>query len=111
MNPPAECQVGTGYEMSGGYRDLTCIYDGRMTNETAGKRVRRVPDAEPSLVKSRKRVADHGEVFTPAWLVEDMLDLVRGESERVDSRFLEPVKIATLRPCGAAMGSGIFILR
>lgn len=43
-----------------------------------------------SLVKSRKRVADHGEVFTPPWLVEAMLDLVRGETERIDSRFLEP---------------------
>ncbi len=27
-----------------------------------------------SLIKSRKRVADHGEVFTPAWLVDAMLD-------------------------------------
>jgi hypothetical protein len=43
-----------------------------------------------SLVKSKQRVADHGEVFTPAWMVEDMLDLVKGETERIDSRFLEP---------------------
>jgi len=43
-----------------------------------------------SLVKSRQRVADHGEVFTPAWMVEAMLDLVKGETERIDSRFLEP---------------------
>ena len=43
-----------------------------------------------SLVKSKKRVADHGEVFTPKWLVEAMLDLVKDESERIDSRFLEP---------------------
>jgi len=42
------------------------------------------------LVKSKQRVADHGEVFTPAWMVEDMLDLVKGETERIDSRFLEP---------------------
>lgn len=42
------------------------------------------------LVKSKQRVADHGEVFTPAWLVEAMLDLVKDESERIDSRFLEP---------------------
>jgi hypothetical protein len=41
-------------------------------------------------VRSRQRVADHGEVFTPAWLVEAMLDLVKSESERIDSRFLEP---------------------
>jgi len=43
-----------------------------------------------TLVKSKRRVADHGEVFTPAWMVEAMLDLVKGETERIDSRFLEP---------------------
>src|SRR5256714_4680355 len=43
-----------------------------------------------SLIKSKKRVADHGEVFTPQWVVEAMLDLVKGETERIDSRFLEP---------------------
>jgi hypothetical protein len=41
-------------------------------------------------VKTKQRVADHGEVFTPAWLVEAMLDLVKDETERIDSRFLEP---------------------
>lgn len=51
-----------------------------------------------SLIKSRKRVADHGEVFTPRWLVEKTLDLVKGETERIDSRFLEP-----------ACGSGNFL--
>ena len=50
-------------------------------------------------VKSKQRVADHGEVFTPAWLVEAMLDLVKDESERIDSRFLEP-----------ACGSGNFLV-
>ena len=44
---------------------------------------------DEKLVKSRQRVADHGEVFTPRWLVDDMLDLVKGETERIDSRFLE----------------------
>ena len=43
-----------------------------------------------SLVKSKQRIADHGEVFTPSWMVESMLDLVKGETERIDSRFLEP---------------------
>ena len=43
-----------------------------------------------TLIKSKKRVADHGEVFTPDWLVEAMLDLVKDETERLDSRFLEP---------------------
>lgn len=51
------------------------------------------------LIKSRQRVADHGEVFTPAWLVEAMLDLVKSESERIDARFLEP-----------ACGSGNFLI-
>lgn len=53
-----------------------------------------------SLVKSKQRVADHGEVFTPAWLVEAMLNLVKEESERIDSRFLEP-----------ACGSGNFLVQ
>ncbi|MBR5591600.1 MAG: SAM-dependent DNA methyltransferase [Kiritimatiellae bacterium] len=42
------------------------------------------------IIKSRKRVQDHGEVFTPSWLVSDMCDLVVQECERIDSRFLEP---------------------
>ena len=53
-----------------------------------------------SLIKSKQRIADHGEVFTPAWMVETMLDLVKDESERIDSRFLEP-----------ACGSGNFLVR
>ena len=51
------------------------------------------------LVRSRQRVADHGEVFTPPWLVEDMLNLVGTESDRIDARFLEP-----------ACGSGNFLV-
>jgi hypothetical protein len=43
-----------------------------------------------STVKSRQRIIDHGEVFTPSALVNDMLDLVAHECERIDSRFLEP---------------------
>lgn len=54
----------------------------------------------PSLIRSKERVADHGEVFTPPWMVEAMLDLVKDESERIDSRFLEP-----------ACGSGNFPVR
>jgi transcriptional regulator with XRE-family HTH domain len=58
------------------------------------------PEAVPaSLIKSKQRVADHGEVFTPPWLVEKMLDLVKGETERIDSRVLEP-----------ACGSGNFLV-
>jgi hypothetical protein len=62
-----------------------------------------VDEAERSsmnLIKSRQRVADHGEVFTPPWLVDAMLDLVKGETERIDARFLE-----------SACGSGNFLVR
>ena len=57
-------------------------------------------ETDPKLIRSKKRVADHGEVFTPAWMVEAMLDLFKDESERIDSRFLEP-----------ACGSGNFLVR
>lgn len=51
-----------------------------------------------SQVKSKKRVTDHGEVFTNKREVNAMLDLVKQETERIDSRFLEP-----------ACGSGNFL--
>jgi hypothetical protein len=41
-------------------------------------------------LKSKKRVSDHGEVFTNEREVNAMLDLVKHETERIDSRFLEP---------------------
>ena len=41
-------------------------------------------------VKSKQRVADHGEVFTAEREVNAMIDMVKDESERIDSRFLEP---------------------
>ena len=41
-------------------------------------------------IRSKQRVADHGEVFTAEREVNAMLDLVKQETERVDSRFLEP---------------------
>ena len=53
-----------------------------------------------NYTKSKQRIADHGEVFTPPWMVEAMLDLVQGETERLDSRFLEP-----------ACGSGNFLVQ
>lgn len=43
-----------------------------------------------SQVVSKKRVADHGEVYTAKREVDAMLDLVKYETERADSRFLEP---------------------
>lgn len=41
-------------------------------------------------IKSKQRVADHGEVFTSEREVNAMLDLVKQETERIESRFLEP---------------------
>ena len=41
-------------------------------------------------IKSRERVSAHGEVFTNPREVNAMLDLVKAETERIDSRFLEP---------------------
>ena len=52
-----------------------------------------------ALIRSKMRVADHGEVFTPAWMVDAMLDLVKDETKRIDARFLEP-----------ACGSGNFVV-
>lgn len=46
--------------------------------------------SESSQIKSRQRVADHGEVFTAQREVNAMLDLVKQETERIESRFLEP---------------------
>lgn len=43
-----------------------------------------------SQIKSKLRVAKHGEVFTNQREVSSMLDLVMNETERIDSRFLEP---------------------
>lgn len=51
------------------------------------------------IIRSKERASEHGEVFTPAWLVEAMLDVVKAESQRVDSRVLEP-----------ACGSGNFLV-
>ena len=50
-------------------------------------------------IKSKKRVVEHGEVFTSCSEVNAMLDLVKQETERIDSRFLEP-----------ACGTGNFLI-
>lgn len=50
------------------------------------------------LIKSKKRVADHGEVFTPQWMVEAMLNLVKDESERIaDLRDKKSLPEASMR--------------
>lgn len=52
------------------------------------------------LVKSKKRVRDHGEVFTPDWLVRDMCDLIPDDVwNNLDATFLEP-----------SCGSGNFVV-
>lgn len=45
---------------------------------------------QENQVVSKKRVADHGEVYTSNREVNAMLDLVKSETERIESRFLEP---------------------
>ena len=41
-------------------------------------------------IVSKKRVADHGEVFTSQREVNAMLDLVKPQTQRIDASFLEP---------------------
>ena len=53
-----------------------------------------------TLTKSRTRIRDHGEVFTPDFIINDMLNLVQHETERIDSRFLE-----------SACGDGNFLIK
>ncbi len=47
-------------------------------------------EARQQQVVSRERVTNHGEVYTAEREVNAMLDLVKQETERIDSRFLEP---------------------
>ena len=70
-----------------------------MDNKNQNKMSSEISDSI-SYIKTKQRVADHGEVFTPPWLVEEMLNLVKDETERIDSRFLEP-----------ACGSGNFLVQ
>ncbi len=47
-------------------------------------------ELQKSQIKSKKRVSEHGEVFTAEREVKAMCDLVAQECDRIDSRFLEP---------------------
>ena len=49
-------------------------------------------------IKSKRRVADHGEVFTAEREVNAMLDLVKQETERIDSTFLEKTLPTLIQP-------------
>ncbi len=65
----------------------------------------KIPDSTAPInlsgqIKSKERVSAHGEVFTSDREVEAMLDLVKLETERIESRFLEP-----------ACGNGNFLVK
>lgn len=47
---------------------------------------------EENLIKSKNRVQKHGEVFTPSWMVEKMLDIpgIKEASESITATFFEP---------------------
>lgn len=55
--------------------------------------------AKNRQIKSKRRVVDHGEIFTAEREVNAMLDLVKQGTERIDSTFLEP-----------ACGNGVSLL-
>ena len=76
------------------------------TEDKYAKAVKYLEDIEgkddEQLVKSKQRVKDAGEVFTPRWVVRDMLDLdeIKDMSFELDTTFLEP-----------ACGNGNFIIQ
>lgn len=49
-----------------------------------------MPKKDFSQIKSKQRVKENAEVFTSSREVNAMLDLVKGETERIEARFLEP---------------------
>jgi type I restriction-modification system DNA methylase subunit len=51
------------------------------------------------ITKSKQRVAGFGEIYTSPHEVKAMLDLVKQETEHIESRFLEP-----------ACGNGNFLI-
>ena len=57
------------------------------------------PNNNINLTKSKERVQKHGEVFTPAWVVNDMLDMLPDEVWEAGKTFLEP-----------ACGEGAFLI-
>ena len=61
-----------------------------MAEKKKDSKTKAVKKTESKQVKSKQRVADHGEVFTNEREVKAMLDMVKDESERIDSRVLEP---------------------
>ena len=41
------------------------------------------------LIKSKQRVSEHGEVYSPNWLVQEMLSLIPKNATKIESRYLE----------------------
>ena len=75
------------------YYNCSASFRGILRQHGTGKgnKNRVQSEAEKEVqVKSADRVRAHGEVLTARREVEAMLDLVKNESERIDSRFLEP---------------------
>lgn len=99
FTPRAEPSNGAGVTLDGSQSIVSVGRQSRTRQNRSANLGESPVLSSASLIKSKKRVADHGEVFTPPWLVEKMLDLVQGETERIDSRFLEP-----------ACGSGNFLV-
>jgi hypothetical protein len=61
-----------------------------MTWKLSGETFCKVITSDNKQVISKQRIADHGEVLASEREVNAMLDLVKQETERIDSRFLEP---------------------
>ncbi len=55
--------------------------------------------SKPKTIKSKQRVRDYGEVYTPEQIVRDMLDLLPHDTQAIDSTYLEP-----------ACGNGAFLI-
>jgi len=61
--------------------------------------ITQIQNKNSNLIKSKARIQKHGEVFTPAWVVNDMLNLLPEEVWNVGKTFLEP-----------ACGEGAFLI-
>lgn len=75
-----------------------------MRNEEAKEKIRDLEERYREqraeiFTKSKERVQNHGEVFTPTWVVEDILNLLPKKVWEVSETFLEP-----------ACGEGVFLV-
>ena len=79
------------WEQKGTHEKHLSVYDyeKKMRKQEVEELTQQTENMEKQ-VKSKERVADRGEVFTAEREVKAMCDLVKDETERIDSRFLEP---------------------